>query len=133
MPLTPYQQLRTLRVITGYTYRLQDLEEIITIQLTPEVVFLAIRTVDARFSSGTHHVHRTGTKVVRVCRTAAGTWQPAPVLVTWDTVKSPALITARPACDWPDKEAWEVLCHRPGNSKSPMDNAKRKAQGYTYG
>lgn len=128
--LTPYQQLRTLRVITGYTYRLKELEQIIAIQLTPDVVFLAIRAVDARFSNGTHHVRRTGTKVVRVTRTAAGTWQPEPVLVTWDTDQSPALLTARPACDWPTKEAWELLCHRPGNAQYPMDNAARKAQGY---
>lgn len=130
--LTPYQQLRTLRAITGYTYRLKDLERIITIQLTPDVVFLAIRTVDARFSSGTHHVRRTGTKVVRVCRTPAGRWQPAPVLVTWDTTPSQAVLTARSACDWPSKEAWEVLCYRPGNAQNPMDNAARKAQGYKY-
>lgn len=133
--LTPHQLLAAAELHIGMSIRLpfhSSVDNILVDEDRLGVSYIKY-TVDVR----THETRYTGAeRVLDVYTRDAGRWARTDQFRSADDTFQPHAVhesgrTHRDEAEQTTRRTFEGDCHRPGTSKSPMDNAERTAEGYT--
>ena len=123
--MSDYKALARVRDLTGRRIHLGWLEGVKGYLETDDTLTLAIDRVWLTETRDELRIKARGTTLYTWKLTDQGWLQVEPFTVRWSIAE---VFTKRDQ-RVPDRE-WENLCHRPGTSRTPMDNLGRQAQGY---
>lgn len=120
-----YKALAHVRDLTGRRIHLGQMETVIGVKETHDTLTLGVNRVWFTETSTELRIKKRGTTLHTWKLTDQGWVMGEPFTLCWSTdeVHTKREVRQRDA-------EWENLCHRPGTSRTPMDNLGRQAQGY---
>lgn len=123
---TSTSYLATVRDITGRIIHLGPFEEAYGIAITPDRITLGIDRAKVKHTYAGDLITARGKQLYVFDRQPTGSWSATVGKPLWWSTDELCVTRSRPERD----RAWEAMCHRPGTSKTPLDNSDRQSQGY---
>lgn len=123
-PPTALQKLYEVRKLTGVQLRMQMFETVERVTVENDYIMVLINICETVEHRSQYTIKRRGKRMVKVSRSSAGMGRILDTFEVWDDDSGE--IYKRRGTESPyetrQREAWELLCYRPGTAKTPLDN-----------
>lgn len=130
---TDYQKLAYVARVTGHAVRLGLLETVLATKLTDTQIIVTIQRAETHSTTSGLRVKRYGMTMYSFVN-RSGYWEKQDPITSWDEPTREVHVTVYvPPEERAAQREWEDLCHRPGTSASPLDNADRRFQQEVLG
>jgi hypothetical protein len=124
--------LRQVEDVTGHHIILKPGEKVTNMQVTPDLVTVVIRVVDAREVSMGFQVRRVGMRLYAF-QLKDNTWMGQPPMTAWDEDFEPQFLRGYGQgpnlAEWLDRLWFARECGRPGTARNPLDSFQRTTDG----
>lgn len=120
----PYQLLREVRRVTGVQVKLKMFESIERVTFSEEKVMVLVNICEVTEHHAEYRIKRTGKRLTEITVPAKGWGRIVDEIEIWDADSSQTHKRLDPETPLQtrQREEWELLCYRPGTSKTPLDN-----------
>ena len=121
---TPYQLLRQIRATTGVQIKLKMFESLERVVFTEEKVTVLVNICEVTELHAEYRIKRVGKRLTEISIPAKGWGKIVDEIEIWDEGSSQVHKRLDPETPLQtrQREEWELLCYRPGTSKTPLDN-----------
>jgi hypothetical protein len=120
------QMLAQIRDLTGKHIHLGPFEEVFGLAMTDDTITLGVNRAKVEHTFAGDRITKRGRTLYLWNLDARGVWHLMDTTsVYWSTDEMHVTRERRQ-----HDSDWEDMCHRPGTSKTPLDNRERQAQGY---
>ena len=124
LPDTPLQLGYKVRKLTGVQLRLQMFETGEKITTFDDHIMVLVNICETTEHRSQYTIKRRGKRILKITRSAAGMGRIVDTFEVWDDDSGE--IYKRRGVETPyesrQREAWELLCYRPGTARNPLDN-----------
>lgn len=124
---SPYKAIAEVRDLTGYCVRLGVFEEIVKVDLTDEIVEVVVRRFRVTEQRSQYRVKAEGLEQIKFTL-KNGDWIRQSDIF-WTTPDDEVMLRRdttnvyESVKEYRDHRDFEVMCHRPGTSRTPLDSA----------